>query len=331
MRTMIKTVMLLAVCLLIVGGGCTPKEPAVSPESRVVKVGIIQYATHPSLDSARMGFLDFLKINGYEEGDKLSVTYANGEGDQPTIRSIAQQFSEERFDLILAIATPAAQAMANAEKEVPILITAVTDPVAAKLVKTLEEPGTNVTGTSDYVSIETQLDLIRMIMPSVTRLGVIYNSGEENSIVQVTEVKRYAEDNGLTIAEATPTNSSEVLQAAQSLIGKVEAIYVPSDNTVVSAIEAVVKVCNEEKIPLFPAEGDSVSRGGLATAGVDYYQLGKQTGMQALQIINGAKPRDIPVEIQSEISVIVNLNAAEIVGIDIPDSVLERAVTAITE
>lgn len=311
---------------------CSPQSGPEDPNvGKSIRLGIIQYATHPSLDAAREGFLDALKANGYEDGDKLAITLANGEGDQPTIRSIAQQFSEDEFDLILAIATPAAQAMANAAKETPILITAVTDPVSAGLVETLEKPNTNVTGTSDYVSVHTQLDMVRQIVPEAVRLGVIYNSGEENSQVQVEEVKAYAKDHGLTVIEATPTNSSEVLQAAQSLVGKVDAIYVPTDNTAVSGMEAIVKVCNEEKIPLFPAEGDSVARGGLASAGVDYYRLGKQTGEQALAIINGENPGDIPVEIQEEVSVIVNLNTARTVGVSIPQAVLDIAVDIIDE
>ncbi len=328
-----KMVAVLVVCLLVLGASaCTQqKEPAESSESKIIKLGIIQYATHPSLDAARQGFLDTLAANGYEDGDLLKVVVGNGEGDQPTIRSIAQQFSEEDFDLLLAIATPAAQAMANATKDIPILITAVTDPVVAKLVESLQKPNTNVTGTSDYVSISTQLDLVVSIVPSANRLGVIYNSGEENSIVQVAELKQFAEDNGLTVVEATPTNSSEVLQAAQSLIGKVDAVYVPTDNTVVSGLEAVVKVCNEERIPLFPGEGDSVARGGVATAGVNYYKLGQQTGEQALRVIRGAKPGDMPVEIQSDVSVIVNLKAAAIVGIDIPQEILDKAVDIINE
>ncbi len=312
--------------------GCVSQEGISSAtETEMIRIGIIQFATHPSLDATREGFLDVLKANGYEEGKQLDVVIKNGEGDQPTIRSIAQQFAEDEFNLILAIATPAAQAMANVTDETPILITAVTDPVGAKLVESMDKPNTNVTGTSDYVSISTQLELATAIVPEIETLGVIYNSGEENSLVQVDEVKRYAEDNQLTVIEATPTNSSEVLQAAQSLIGRVDAIYVPTDNTVVSAFEGVVKVCHEENIPLFPGEGDSVARGGLATAGVDYYKLGEKTGKQALKIIQGESPANIPVETQDEVSVIVNLKVAELVNVDVPQEILDKAVEIITE
>ena len=310
---------------------CTPGSPAAEGSDPTINIAIIQYMSHPSLDAARAGFLDALQVNGYEAGKQINVVVRNAEGDAPTNQAIAQQFAEDGYDLILAIATPSAQAMANATQDIPILITAITDPVAAKLVASMEQPHGNVTGTSDYVSIAEQLSMVQQIMPGLKRLGVIYNNGEENSLVQIDVVKEYASANGLTVVEATPTNSNEVLQAAQSLSGKVDAIYVPTDNTVVAAIDAVVKVSYEEQIPLFPAEGDSVAKGGVATAGVNYYQLGEQTGRQAVRILQGASPAEIAVETQPEKSVIVNLLAAEKVGIVIPAAILEQAVTIIEE
>lgn len=298
-------------------------------EGKLVTLGIIQYVAHPSLDAAREGFLDVLKENGYEEGVNLQVVHKDAQADMTIAQSIAQQFAQDEPDLVLAIATPTAQAMANATKDIPILITAVTDPVAAQLAESLERPGGNVTGTSDYVSIAAQLELLQQIMPDAQSIGLIYNSGEQNSIVQAEEVKKYAAEHGLTVVEATPTNSSEVLQAAQSLVGKVDAIYVPTDNTVVSALEAVVKVSYENQLPMFPGEGDSVARGGVATTGVDYYKLGRQTGEQALKILAGADPAEIPVETQKDLAVIVNLNAAKEVGIEIPQSILDQAVEII--
>lgn len=298
-------------------------------EGKLVTLGIIQYVAHPSLDAAREGFLDVLKENGYEEGVNLQVVHKDAQADMTIAQSIAQQFAQDEPDLILAIATPTAQAMANATKDIPILITAVTDPVAAQLAESLERPGGNVTGTSDYVSIAAQLELLQQILPDAQSIGLIYNSGEQNSIVQAEEVKKYAAEHGLTVVEATPTNSSEVLQAAQSLVGKVDAIYVPTDNTVVSALEAVVKVSYENQLPMFPGEGDSVARGGVATTGVDYYKLGRQTGEQALKILAGANPAEVPIETQKDLAVIVNLDAAKQVGIEIPQSILDQAVEII--
>lgn len=301
----------------------------IQEEQKLVTLGIIQFVAHPSLDAARQGFLDVLKENGYEEGVNLQVVHKDAQADMTIAQSIAQQFAQDQPDLILAIATPTAQAMANATKDIPILITAVTDPVSARLVESLERPGGNVTGTSDYVSIAAQLDFVRQVLPELQRIGLIYNSGEQNSIVQAEEVKQYAAEHGLTVVEATPTNSSEVLQAAQSLVGKVDAIYVPTDNTVVSALEAVVKVSYENRIPMFPGEGDSVARGGVATVGVDYYRLGRQTGEQALKVLAGAEPAEIPVETQADLGVIVNLSAAAQVGIEIPQSILDQTVEII--
>lgn len=339
---------LLLIIGLLLGGvmGCGQSQESATPdassstestvtgakeEGELVTLGIIQYVAHPSLDAAREGFLDVLKENGYEEGSNLRVVHKDAQADMTIAQTIAQQFAQDGPDLILAIATPTAQAMANATKDIPILITAVTDPVSASLVESMESPGGNVTGTSDYVSIAAQLELLQQIVPEAKNIGLIYNSGEQNSIVQAEEVKKYAAENGLMIIEATPTNSSEVLQAAQSLVGKVDAIYVPTDNTVVSALEAVVKVSYDNQIPMFPGEGDSVVRGGIATAGVNYYQLGRQTGEQALKILDGTSPADIPVETQQDMSVIVNLKAAETVGITIPQSVLDQAIEVIEE
>ncbi|NLL18205.1 MAG: ABC transporter substrate-binding protein [Clostridia bacterium] len=341
----IKWLSLLLIIGLLLGGvmGCGQSQESATPgagtestgtadkEERLVTLGIIQYVAHPSLDAAREGFLDVLKENGYEEGSNLRVVHKDAQADMSIAQTIAQQFAQDEPDLILAIATPTAQAMANATKDIPILITAVTDPVSASLVESMDKPGGNVTGTSDYVSIAAQLELLQQIVPEVKNIGLIYNSGEQNSIVQADEVKKYAAEKGLNVVEATPTNSSEVLQAAQSLVGKVDAIYVPTDNTVVSALEAVVKVSYDNQIPMFPGEGDSVVRGGIATAGVNYYRLGRQTGEQALKILAGVNPAEIPVETQTEMSVIVNLKAAETVGIEIPQSVIDQAIEIIEE
>ena len=344
MRKM-KWLSLLLIIGLLLGGvmGCgqsqqspapDPGEQAATPaeeEGKLVTLGIIQFVAHPSLDAAREGFLDVLRENGYEDGSGLQVIHKDAQADMSIVQTIAQQFAQDEPDLILAIATPTAQAMANATKDIPILITAVTDPVSASLVESMDKPGGNVTGTSDYVSIAAQLELLQQIVPEAKNIGLIYNSGEQNSIVQADEVKKYAAEKGLNVVEATPTNSSEVLQAAQSLVGKVDAIYVPTDNTVVSALEAVVKVSYDNQIPMFPGEGDSVVRGGIATAGVNYYRLGRQTGEQALKILAGVNPAEIPVETQTEMSVIVNLKAAETVGIEIPQSVIDQAIEIIEE
>ena len=326
--------------LLISGCGSTVTQNAEAADntdktSKVdskLNLGIVQILEHPSLDAARQGFLDVLAENGYKEGENLIVSYENAQGDMATLNSIAQNLVSDKNDLILAIATPSAQAVANASKgtEIPVLFTAVTDPVAAGLVKSMEKPETNLTGTTDMAPVDEQIKLIQEINPSVKNVGVIYNSGEVNSVVQVELVKEIAKELGLNIIEAIATNTSEVDQAAKSLVGKVEAIYIPTDNVVVTALEAVIQVAEQNKILLVSTEKDSVNRGTVATIGLDYYKLGRQTGEMALRVLSGkSKPQDMPVETQDQKDVIINLKAAKAMGITIPQSLVDKAAEVI--
>lgn len=291
-----------------------------------LEIGIIQIVEHPALDGARQGFIDILAENGYVEGESVIYNYQNAQGDMSTANTIAQQFSWEKPDLILAIATPTAQAVANAVKDIPILITAVTDPVAAGLVDTIDKPNTNVTGTTDMTPVGQQLELLLKFKPDVKKVGIIYNAGEVNSVVQVDIAKEKCTDLGIELVEATADNSGAVLQAAQSLANRVDAIYVPTDNTVVSAIESVVKIAEDYDLPLIVGEEDSVKRGGLATVGINYYQLGRQTGAMALKIINGeAKPASMPIESQETTRLVINSTAADRMGVEIPVELKEKA------
>lgn len=324
---------IMAALLLI--AGCSPQDnKAVNSESgkSKVNIGVIQIMEHPSLDAARQGFLDALAENGYKEGENLNINYKNAQGDMPTLNTIAKNLVAEENKLILAIATPSAQAMANATKSngIPVLFTAVTDPVAAGLVKGMDKPGKNLTGTTDMAPVADQIKLIQDINPQVKNVGVIYNTSEVNSVVQVELAKKAAKELGLNIIESVATNTSEVDQAAKSLAGKVDAIYVPTDNVVVSALEAVIKVAETNKLLLVAGEKDSVERGAVATIGLDYYQLGKQTGEMALKILTGeGKPQDMPVESQQGNQLVVNQKAAAALGVVIPESVLEKATEVI--
>jgi len=321
------TILLLSGC----GSTVTPNAEAADISEKVdykLNLGIVQILEHPSLDAARQGFLDVLGENGYKVGENLIVNYENAQGDMPTLNSIAQNLVSDGCDLILAIATPSAQAVANASKgtDIPVLFTAVTDPVAAGLVKSMDKPETNLTGTTDMAPVDEQIKLIQEINPSVKNVGVIYNSGEVNSVVQVELVKEIAKDLGLNIVEAIATNTSEVDQAAKSLVGKVDAIYIPTDNVVVTALEAVIQVAEQNKILLVSTEKDSVNRGTVATIGLDYYKLGRQTGEMALRILSGeSKPQDMPVETQDQKDIIINLKAAKALGVTVPQSLIDRA------
>jgi putative ABC transport system substrate-binding protein len=305
----------LILLLIISVAGCS-SAPA-SAEKKV-SIGIVQIVEHPALDAARKGFLDTLKANGYVEGENLVVDYQNAQGDQSILQSIAQKFASAKHDMVLAIATPSAQAMAGASTDIPILITAVTDPVAAKLVNSMEKPGTNVTGTTDMNPIQEQFELLKQLVPTVKKVGILYNAGEVNSQVQVDIAKEVAQELGLEISEATVATSADVLQAAQSFINKVDAIYVPTDNVVVSAAQSVVQVTNENKIPLLAGESSVVDAGGLATIGINYENLGKQTGEMALKVLKGSKPQDMPIESQKDFDVVINEETAQLLGIEIP-------------
>lgn len=304
---------LLAVFLILSFSGCssTPSEPKIS-------IGIIQIVEHPALDAAREGFLETLKQNGYVEGKNLTVDYQNAQNDQSTLQTIANKFASANHDLILAIATPSAVAVAASITDVPILITAVTDPVTAKLVNSMEKPGTNVTGTTDMNPIEEQFELLKKLVPEAKKVGIIYNAGEINSQVQVEIAKEVVKNLDIEISEASVATSADVLQAAQSFIGKVDAIYVPTDNTVVSARESVIQVTNSNKIPLIAGESSVVEAGGLATIGINYFNLGKQTGEMAIRILNGENPQDMPIESQKDFDIVINEETANLLGIEIP-------------
>ncbi len=293
-----------------------------SSSSDKISIGIVQIVEHPALDAAREGFLEVLNENGYVEGDNLVIDYQNAQGDQSTLQSIANKFASANHDMILAIATPSAQAVAGSTQTIPILITAVTDPVSAKLVDSLEKPGTNVTGTTDLNPIDKQFDLLLQLVPTAKKIGIIYNAGEVNSQVQVTIAKDVAKTMNLEILEATVATSADVLQAAQSFIGRVDAIYVPTDNTVVSAAQSVVQVANENKIPLISGESSVVDAGGLATIGINYKNLGMQTGEMALKVLKGAKPQEMPIEYQKDFDIVVNEETAKLLGIEIPQGLI---------
>jgi putative tryptophan/tyrosine transport system substrate-binding protein len=314
--------LLLAAC----GGGGSDKASGENKE-KTVKVGITQIVEHPSLDAAREGFIAALKDAGYEEGKNLKLDYQNAQGDMNNNMSIAQKLVSDKNDLILAIATPSAQAAVQATKDIPILFTAITDPVGAELVKSLEEPGGNATGTSDTHpdAIKKTIEAIKMFIPNAKKVGIIYNNGEPNSVVNVKKAKEALEAAGLEAVETTISASSEVKQAAESMVGRVDVLYIPKDNTVVAALESVITVANDKNIPTFVGEGDSVKRGTFASYGFDYHDLGYTTGKMAVEILKGKKPGDMPVGFPENLELYVNKKAAEEEGITLSEDMLKDA------
>lgn len=289
-------------------------------------VSITQIVEHPSLDAMRQGFKDRFK----EMGVSAVFTDHIAQGDMAINAQIAKQIKGEEPDLVLAITTPSAQAVVRAIQDRPIVFTGVTDPVSAKIVASLQHPGANVTGMTDMSPMDKHVELIRAFLPGIKKLGVIYNAGEPNSVVLVDRLKVECAPFGIDVVEAVIDNSSGVYQAAKSLVGRCEAVYVPVDNTVVSALESAIKVCEESKLPLFTGDTDSVARGSVAALAVDYYKMGIQTADMAIRILrDGTKPADMPVEYIRDLALHVNKKAAAAMGVTIPEAVLVQAAKVI--
>jgi len=288
-------------------------------------VAITQIVEHPALDACRQGVKDELADAGFVVGKNLKWTYESAQGNPGTAAQIARKFIGENPDVIVAISTPSSQPVAAATKTIPLVFSAVTDPVGAKLIGNMERPGGNVTGTSDMLPLDEHLKLIKRLVPSAKTVGVVFNPGEANSVSSVASMKAAAPALGLSIVEAPATKSSDVLAAARSAVGKADALYVPTDNTVVSAFEAVVKVGIDAKLPVFAADTDSVTRGAIAALGFNYYDVGRQTGRMVVKILNGTKPGDIPAATVEKMDLHLNLPSAQKMGVSIPDAVVAEA------
>lgn len=314
--------LVVAFCLVIFVCGAVGAPGA----DKVYKIGISQIVEHPALDATRNGFMDQLKELGYVPGKNIQYDYKNAQNNRPVSGQIARTFVGDKVDLILTISTPSSQDALAATKTIPVLFSAVTDPVAAGLVKSLEKPGGNASGTTDKSPVAAQLDLIGEILPNAKRLGTIYNAGEVNSVASVKEIKAEAAKRGMSVTEATAATSSAVRMAAESLVGKVDLIHVPTDNTVVLALESVVKVCTDNEIPLFAADVDSVSRGAIAALAVDYYKLGRQTGVMAKKVLEKEiAVAALPVEYQKDLLLHINTESAGKMGVKLPETVIKRA------
>ena len=296
--------------------------PAAAQDVTVATTAIVE---HPALDAARDGVRDELAAAGYVEGKNLRFLYESAQGNPATAAQIARKFVGEAPDVIVPIATPSAQAVVSATKDIPVVFTAVTDPLGAKLVGDMMKPGGNVTGMTDLSPIGKHLDLIKEVMPAATSVGVPFNPGEANSVTLMALIKQEAPARGLTVVEAPATKSSEVLGAAQSLVGKVDVIYVPTDNTIVTALEAVVKVGIDNQVPVFAGDTDSVSRGAIAAVGFNYYDIGRQTGKIVVRVLKGESPGDIAVEGVEITELYVNPAMAKKMGVTLPDALVSRA------
>ena len=325
-----KTLKIIVVAILL---ACTTtvyaQKKAVKKTSakKTVIICINQFNPHPSLNAVLWGFKEYMT----ESGIKVKYKEYDAKGKMEVASQIAAQIAADKPSLVLALGTPSAQACAKAANtapqlaHTPLLFSAITDPLAAGLVQDSSHPVTNITGISDQMSMDKHLDMIRQIQPELKKLGVMYNAGEVNSVASVTRLKEAAGKQNITIVDATVLNSADVSRVAGSLVGKVDAIYVPTDNTVVSAIEAVVEVCEKNRLPLFSGDIDSVKKGAIAALGFDYFRHGKQTARMAKKILTGTKPEALPVEFQSDLSLAINPKAAEKMGLVIDKALLKSA------
>ncbi|NOH79256.1 ABC transporter substrate-binding protein [Vibrio sp. RE86] len=298
---------------------------SVSIMAKTAKVAVSQIVEHPALDATRQGLIDGLKAKGYEQGKNLDFDYKTAQGNPAIAVQIARQYVGEKPDVLVGIATPTAQALVSATRSIPVVFTAVTDPVGAKLVKTLEQPGKNVTGLSDLSPVNQHVALIKEIMPSVKSIGVVFNPGEANAVTLVDLLKQSAQEHGLEVVEATALKSADVQSATQAIAAKSDVIYAPTDNTVASAIEGMIVAANQSKTPVMGGATSYVEKGAIASLGFDYYQVGVQTAEYVAAIIEGAQPGSLDVKIAQGSDLVVNKTAAAKLGVDIPQSVLDRA------
>lgn len=288
-------------------------------------IAVSQIVEHPALDAIRQGLLDGLKNKGYEEGKNLTFTYQTAQGNPAIGVQIAKQFVGEKPDVLVGIATPTAQALAAATRTIPVVFSAVTDPLGAKLVKNLEHPGGNVTGLSDLTPVAQHVELMQELIPDLKAIGVVYNPGEANAVALVDLLKKTAKEKSIAVVEGTAMKSADVQSAARIIASKVQVIYAPTDNTIASAIDALVGAANQAKVPVVGGSTSFIENGAIASLGFDYYQVGIQTADFIEAIFNGKKPGDIPVRFAKGSDLFLNIPAAEKLGITLPESMIKRA------
>ncbi|RHV02008.1 ABC transporter substrate-binding protein [Firmicutes bacterium OM07-11] len=326
--------MSMVVAMMTGCGGSKETSDSSNSAEKTYTIGISQFAEHGSLDNCREGFIEGLKEEGLEEGKNLKIVTNNADADTGTAAQIAAQFVADKVDMICAIATPSAQAAYNAamETDIPVVYTAVTNPVAAELANDDKSPVGNVTGTSDELPVEAQLRMIREILPDAKTIGILYTTSEANSVYSIEQYEKLADKYGFKIEKTGITNTSEIQLAASDLLGKVDCLTNLTDNTVVSALPTVLGLANEKGIPVFGSEIEQVKLGCLAAEGIEYTQLGKDTGKMAAKILKGeASASEMDYELITESSLYVNEKVAENLGITVPDTMKERAVESFTE
>ncbi|MCF8011110.1 MAG: ABC transporter substrate-binding protein [Clostridiales bacterium] len=321
-------IVVIMVVLAFVAGGCGPGEEQKNTGDDVLKIGVAQFMSHPALELDQQGFLDQIKEEGFIDGENVEIDIQNAQGDPNLAKTIADKFVADKKDVILSITTPVSQAAVQAAKGtgIPVVFIAVSDAVGAGLIQETDQPtGTNVTGVYSADPIKQQMDLIEEMVPGMNRLGLIYNAGEDNSVSNKNRIKKYVSGKDWNVVEASVNSTNDVQLAARSLVGKVDAVFVPQDNTVISALEALLKVMEDNDIPLFTGDTESVKRGAIATIGNDEYDCGRQGAEMVARILNGEKAGDVVPEKIRKRNTVVNKKAAAKVGLEILQPVLDQA------
>ncbi|HFI0123354.1 TPA: tryptophan ABC transporter substrate-binding protein [Streptococcus suis] len=324
-KNLLATIVALTVMVVAALFMTQKEQSSQSASSEKVKIGVLQFVTHDSLDEIYKGIKAGLEEGGYSTTDNLEIDFMNAEGDQSQVQTMSKKLVDNGNELLIGIATPAAQGLANATTELPIIMGAVTDPVGANLVIDLKNPGGNITGVSDQTPVADTVSLIKEITPDAKTIGVLYSSNEDNSKIQVAEFKAAAEEAGYTVLEYAVASSNEIAATVEVASSKADVLFTPVDNTVASAFSTVVSVANKTKTPIFTSVEDMVEGGGIASVTLSQYDLGVATGKMAAKILDGANPADTPVQIFNEGTVVVNQKVAKELGITLSDDVISKA------
>lgn len=324
MKRLIGTI--IALFLFLVIAFFSALQPVSSTSKKVPTVGILQLTTHPALDAIHKGIIAGLKTGGYIPGKTVHIDFQNAEADQSNLKSMSDKFNNENVNLMIGIATPSAQSLANVTKKTPIILGAVTDPKGAGLVSNNQKPGNNITGVSDQAPIDAQLALMKQLMPDMKTVGILYTSSDDSATKQYQQFKTAALNSGLKVKSATITSTNDVDQVSQTLVSSVDAVYVPTDNTVASSMQTLVKNATQAKIPVFPAVDTMVKNGGLATISINQYDLGVATGKMAADVLSGkSTPATTPINFVKKGDLVINLKTAKELNITIPQKLIDQA------
>jgi len=303
----------------------TQQVAQTTTQDKKVKLGVLQLLSHPALDAIYQGIQDELAKEGYEASKNLEIDFQNAQGDQSNLASMSEKLVSNKNDVIVGITTPATLSLANVTKDIPIVMGGITYPVEAGLIKDEKKPGNNITGVSDRTPIKQQLEIMKQVVPTLKTVGILYTSSEDNSVKQAKQAEEDAKALGLEVKVATIANTNDIQQVTESLASQVEAIFVPIDNTIASAMATVVKATDAKKIPVFPSADTMVADGGVLGLGVDQYQIGVETAKMVVEVLKGAKPADTPIKLANEGVIYLNEEKAKELGITIPADIAQKA------